>query len=614
MHRSATSSFLHDPSISSRGADLPHPSSAAWLPTQIPAARASTRAYAATAETPSAPSPSFGFSSSITGGDAHKGSLFAAPEQPKSLVSSGGDHSLGRMSRSQTLPTLVASPAASSKTRAQIIMERLAAEAREEGKLTEEEEEECRSFVASGEYFPRSTTSRQCSLTGHSFARLTGVSPSKAQQPVLFSHGTSSTRPTSSVDSLTRSSSLSFLSPSRAQVQRASLSSSSSSTIPFPSISNGTPLRKSTLSSSLSTPSSSLAVPGRPESGTPRSHAKRRPIYLGPGASSPRTGLTRSRTLGGWGSSLDLKKAAEAPTVVDSPKKRRVESTAGEGAGEENDVEMALSGLEESSSRSTSSSKWGQSFGGSLVVPPSQPFSFSSPGQQPPAAPSSLAARSSTTAPAAASSKQPTAAQSSIKPSVSLSSGLSRYARNPSLVAPSPLRQSTSFASPDTSPAGKAAARGASFDESSPSAKKATKTAGFLLGLIEEEEVKASSTFSIGFEETSLELTWTHAFRVRRRPAHLLPSKTLTKLPLASQARLPDGILVVAPPPPVGAALRVRLPRGSSRRNPLWTSLPRAWARVGDLERLLRSSCSSARSGTSWPGARPLLRLSRERL
>lgn len=75
----------------------------------------------------------------------------------------------------------------------------------------------------------------------------------------------------------------------------------------------------------------------------------------------------------------------------------------------------------------------------------------------------------------------------SAKPSQSLTSGLSRYSRQPSLVAPSPLRHSTSFDSPDGKKSPNNAKKASGPSLAAETVKK-TQAAQMVMDLIEEEE------------------------------------------------------------------------------------------------------------------------------
>ena len=258
-----------------------------------------------------------------------------------------------------------------------------------------------------------------------------------------------------SSDSLSRSTSLSFLSPSRARPSSSSGPSASSS------------------SRQVSSP------------------ARRRQIYLGPGMAN--TPKKKTVSFGG----LDL----PSPSLDSPGKKRRVEES---GDDDEMDIERELNGLSSSrsvpslstqASSSTAPSASGSPFTFAIPFSPTTSTSNSYPQQQPqaPPSPSPASARVSVPIPAPA-------APAPIKPSQSLSSGLSRYARHPSLVAPSPLRQSTKFAadSPESvksnggSPAPAAASPLGAKSLSAPAGVgggKATKAGSMMLDLIQEEEV-----------------------------------------------------------------------------------------------------------------------------
>lgn len=186
---------------------------------------------------------------------------------------------------------------------------------------------------------------------------------------------------------------------------------------------------------------------------------------------------------------------------LDSPgKKRRVENKADD---DEMDIERELSGLsssrsvpslstQPSSSAEASDSGSGSPFTFAIPFSPttSTSHAYPQPQQAPPSpSPSPSSSRLSVPAPAA---------PAPIKPSQSLSSGLSRYVRHPSLVAPSPLRQSTKFAdSPESvksnggSPAPAGSPLGAKSRSAPPAivGAKATKAGSMMLDFIQEEEV-----------------------------------------------------------------------------------------------------------------------------
>jgi len=388
------------------------------------------------------------------------------------------------MSRSQTLSSLQpgassTSNSSSTSPRAELILERFLAE---KG-LSEEDEREVRDLMVKKGRDSEGELDRPSGRRDLEADSFIPSFPSKAippppsihsttYTPPLFHPGTSATRLAASTSTntlansrLARSTStMSFLSPSRSSSSQLSSSSSSSRQ----------------LNARASSPGA-FASPG-----------KRRPIYLGPGVSHSPSRAKRNVTFGG----LDLKPSV----VVQSPgKKRRVDDDRDD---EDMDVERELSGLGGSSSssgRGLTSSQSVPSFLTSAPESPSSPFTFSVP-FSPSTSTSQPTALSPS--PARALAPPPAPAPQVIKPSQSLSSGLSRYSRNPSLVAPSPLRQSTSFAeSPESvksnggSPAGSPlGAKGAGNGNGA----SRSKASSMMLDFIQEEEVaKVRFSFSI---------------------------------------------------------------------------------------------------------------------
>ncbi|CED84891.1 nucleoporin isoform b [Phaffia rhodozyma] len=383
-----------------------------------------------------------------------------SPSSSSSLASSQTDFQ-SFMSRSQTMPSLNGSPSSvvgvlgsGPTSRSQTILQK-AVKDMGEGRdgLSSEELEECRMILSHNRNL---TTNHQPAATKHQ--------PFSAASP-LFHPGSSivptqNGTPTRSTSSgLTRSTSnLSFLSPSR--------------------------LRPSNITSSFtSSPGINLSSSTRSSTGTPR----RRPIYLGPGS-----GATPRRRPDIGRSFLDLESNQDTKLAMDSPGKRRRLDNTTESADEEAErkeedwiVERALSGLGAAASP-RSSSKVVSNVDSST---PSSPFTFTVPFES--SVPSTGVPSFSLSTPQSSPLKltPPTSLgqNQSIRTRTSLA--LSTKYKNPSLVAPSPLRQSTRFAD---SPEGKKAAVDAGA-----SPKVLSKTSKMMMDLIREENVKFDNPSSL---------------------------------------------------------------------------------------------------------------------
>lgn len=293
--------------------------------------------------------------------------------------------------------------------------------------------------------------------------------PSTALKPLFHPGSVTSTppRPSGANQGMTRSSTkLSFLSPSRFSARptppppSAPASPSSYSFASRPG--TGTPLR---------------AVNGTP--------GRRRPIYVGPGVGSPMSARKKTPAM-----ALEFLREAEKKEEEDGGtpgKRRRIETSSSEGQDGESEevrVERELSGLFGGSSSSTTTRP--SSLSSSVSVPSSlstharsagssSPFTF-----KVPPAPAPQPAPLPSPAPAP-------------QPKVDLKRSFSTlprsFLKNPSLVAPSPLRQSTSFGrdSPEFKSNGQR-------EQQSPllKRKERTESAKLLLGLINEDKQKVS--------------------------------------------------------------------------------------------------------------------------
>jgi hypothetical protein len=273
-------------------------------------------------------------------------------------------------------------------------------------------------------------------------------------------------------------SNLSFLSPSRFSARNPTAgSSSSSSSAALPPPSPGT-------YSFASRPGT--GTPARGSSALGGTPARRRPIYVGPGTGSPASLRKRTPAM-----ALEFLRGKEEEAAASGGagdasggtpgKRRRIDGSgqsADEGGIEEALVERELGGLfgagSGSSGRSgglssSSSVPTNLAASSSARNQPSSPFTF-----KPPPAP-----------PAAA----PLVPEPALKRSYSTLPARIQL-KNPSLVAPSPLRQSTSFGR--DSPEGKAPPADSPASVTGGKRKERTESAKLLLGLINEEKAKVS--------------------------------------------------------------------------------------------------------------------------
>lgn len=292
--------------------------------------------------------------------------------------------------------------------------------------------------------------------------------PSTALKPLFHPGSVTSTppRPSAANQGMTRSSTeFSFLSPSRFPARP---------TPPSPSA----PASPSSyrFASRPGTGTSLRAVNGTP--------GRRRPIYVGPGVGSPMSARKKTPAM-----ALEfLREAEKKEEGGGTPgKRRRIETSSSEGQdgeSEEATVERELSGLFGGSASSTTTRP--SSLSSSVSVPSSlsthaksagssSPFTFKIP---PAPAPQ----------PAPLTSHAP-APQTKVDLKRSFSTLPRSFLKNPSLVAPSPLRQSTSFGrdSPESKSNGQR-------EQQSPSLKRKerTESAKLLLGLINEDKQKVS--------------------------------------------------------------------------------------------------------------------------
>lgn len=312
--------------------------------------------------------------------------------------------------------------------------------------------------------------------------------PAQTLRPLFHPGSTTPSRPTAFASSsslsgsingggagLGRSSSaanLSFLSPSRFAPRASSPAPAPSSSMTTAAASPGT-----------------YAFASRPRTGTP---ARRRPIYVGPGAGSPAGTSARKKTPA---MALEFLRAAERKEDAGAGgggeggtpgKRRRVGGQ--EDEGEEARVERELSGGSLFGGQAATSSRTG-GLASSASVPsnlassafssstsgartqPTSPFTFKPPPPPPPP-------------PAPVPAPAPT-------PRRSYPALPRAFLKNPSLVAPSPLRQSTSFGR--DSPEGAGAAQGPPPAVAGGKRKERTESAKLLLGMINDDKAKVRS-------------------------------------------------------------------------------------------------------------------------